>query len=53
VEFLKSESTNEYLVFKWKPRIDGEFPDGVRMHMTAILSHFGNSSYYFDMTPGW
>ncbi len=52
VEFLKNESTNEYLIFKWKPTIDGEFPNGVRMNMTAILPYFDVSSYYFDMTPG-
>ncbi len=52
VEFLRNESTNEYLVFKWKPTIDGEFPNGVRMHMKAMLPYFDLSSYYFDMTPG-
>ncbi|CAF4944463.1 unnamed protein product [Rotaria sp. Silwood1] len=50
-EFLKNESTNEYLTFKWRPTADGEFPDKVRMHMKAILPHFNVSSYNFDMTP--
>lgn len=50
-EFLKNESTNEILAFKWKPTVDGEFPDRVRMHMKAALPHFNQSSYYFDMTP--
>ena len=52
VKFVKNESTNEYLVFQWKPMKNGEFPDGVRMHMKAILPYFDVSSYYFDMTPG-
>ncbi|CAF4650162.1 unnamed protein product [Rotaria socialis] len=51
VEFLKNESTSEHLVFKWKPTVDGEFPDRVQMHMKAMLPHFDESSYYFDMTP--
>jgi hypothetical protein len=50
-EFLKNESTNEYLIFKWKPTVEGEFPNGVRMNMTAMLQHFDPSYYYFDMTP--
>ncbi len=50
-EFLKNESTNEYLIFKWKPTTEGEFPNGVRMNMKAILPYFNESSYYFDMTP--
>ncbi|CAM4811007.1 unnamed protein product [Rotaria magnacalcarata] len=51
VEFLKNESTSEYLAFKWKPTVDGEFPDRVRMHMEVVLPYFEPSSYYFDMTP--
>ncbi|CAF2574445.1 unnamed protein product [Rotaria sp. Silwood2] len=51
VEFLKNESTNEYLTFKWRPTADGVFPNRVRMHIKAILPHFDVSSYYFDMTP--
>ncbi|UJR27550.1 hypothetical protein I4U23_008832 [Adineta vaga] len=50
-EFLKNESTNENLTFRWQPTVDGEFPNGVRMHMKAMLPHFENSSYFFDMTP--
>ncbi|CAF0803811.1 unnamed protein product [Adineta ricciae] len=50
-EFLKNESTKDNLTFKWQPTIDGEFPNGVRMHMKAFLPHIEDSSYYFDMTP--
>jgi hypothetical protein len=53
--FFSSPNLLAYLsrvVFKWKPTIDGEFPNGVRMHMKAMLPHFDASSYYFDMTPG-
>jgi hypothetical protein len=50
-EFLKNESTDEYLVFKWKPSVDGEFPNGVIMDMKIRLPYFGTSYYRFDMTP--
>lgn len=50
-EFLKNESTNENLIFKWKPAVEGVFPNGIRMHMKAMLRYFDPSSYYFDMTP--
>ncbi len=52
VEFLQDESTNEHLIFKFKPMIDGEFPNGVRMLINATLRHFDPAPYYFDMTPG-
>ncbi len=51
-EFLENESTDEFLVYKWKPNVEGEFPDGVRMHMKQLLDYFEPSEYYFDMTPG-
>jgi hypothetical protein len=51
-EFLKNESTNQYLVIKWRPTIEGKFPNGVLMNMTQMLPHFDVSSYIFDMTPG-
>ena len=52
VEFLKNESTNEYLTFKWRPMIDGIFPKGVLMDMQATLPYFGTSRYRFEMNPG-
>ncbi len=50
-EFLKNESTNEYLVFKWVPNVDGEFPDRILMNMSVNLPHFTPLYYIFDMTP--
>jgi hypothetical protein len=51
-EFVKNESTDELLVFKWEPIIKGQFPNGLKMRMKAILPYFDDSTYYFDMTPG-
>jgi hypothetical protein len=50
-EFLKNESTNEYLVFKWRPTVDGVFPKGVWMHMWQLLDHFKPSKYDFEIIP--
>ncbi len=51
-EFLENESTNEYLVFKWRPSVDGVFPKGVWMHMWQLLDHFKPSEYVFEIIPG-
>lgn len=51
-EFLKNESVNDDLVFKWIPTVDGQFPDGVRMNMSVKLQHFSPLLYRFNMTPG-
>ena len=50
-EFSINESTDEYLVFKWKPNVDEEFPNGVMMNMKIRLPYFGTSFYRFNMTP--
>ena len=50
-EFLKNESTQGVLVFKWKPTVEGQFPPGVRMRLRVVLPHFNDSIYIFDMTP--
>ncbi len=42
---------NEYLVFKWKPNTDGEFPNDILMSMTIKLPYFKPLSYLFKMTP--
>ena len=50
-EFLNNESTKEVLVFKFRPTVDGEFPNYLRMNMTQMLRYFEPSWYIFDMTP--
>ncbi|CAF0852570.1 unnamed protein product [Adineta ricciae] len=50
-EFLKNESTDNYLVFKLEPTVAGQFPAGVKMNVKITLPYFGTSQYRFDMTP--
>ena len=50
-QFLKNESTDEYLAFRWQPTVDGRFPPGIRMNMTATIPQSPASTYTFDMTP--
>ncbi|UJR21630.1 hypothetical protein I4U23_024707 [Adineta vaga] len=50
-EFLKNESTNDYLVFRWEPTVNGQFPNDVKMNIKITLPFFGTSQYRFDMTP--
>ena len=50
-EFCRNESTENLLIFKWKPMVDGEFPNGLRMRMKVSGSYFNTSVYQFDMTP--
>ncbi|CAF0721344.1 unnamed protein product [Adineta ricciae] len=50
-EFLKNESTNNYLVFRLEPMVEGQFPAGVKMNIKITLPYFGTSQYRFDMTP--
>ncbi len=50
-EFLKNESNNESLVFKWIPTVDGEFPNGIIMNMSIKLPYFTPLYYRFDINP--
>jgi hypothetical protein len=50
-KFLTNESTDEYLVFQWRPTVDGQFPSGVLMNIKITLPFFGTMQYRFDMTP--
>ncbi len=51
-EFVEHESRYEIIVYKWKSTVEGEFPNGIRMHMKQLLDYFEPSEHYFDMTPG-